>query len=90
MSHNNNTLVIINLSDIGSVNFSEVLETSSSTVRPNNDNTLTFVNYTGSEPTSIQGISKVTTDGRDYHTHSQIKTILSTTGTTGWSTIDII
>jgi len=82
---NNNTFVIINLSDIGSVNFSEVLETSSSTVRPNNDNTLTFVNYTGSEPISIQGISKVTTDGRDYHTHSQIKDILSTTGTTGWT-----
>jgi hypothetical protein len=85
MAINNNTFVIINLSDIGSVNFSEVFESSSSTVRPNNDNTLTFVNYGGSEPLSIQGITKVTTDGRDYHTHSQIKTILSITGSTGWT-----
>ena len=84
MAVNNNTFVIINMSDIGSVDYSEVFETSSSTVRPNNDNTLTFVNYSGSEPLSIQGITKVTTDGRDYHTHSQIKEILKTTGSTGW------
>ncbi len=90
MAVNNNTFVIINLSDIGSVNFSEVFETSSTTIRPNNDNTLTFVNYSGSEPLSIQGITKVNTDGRDYHTHSQIKTILATTGTTAWTTISDI
>ena len=48
MAHENKTYVIINMSDLGSVNFSEVMETSSSTVRPNNDNTLTFVKYEGS------------------------------------------
>ena len=90
MAHENKTYVIINMSDLGSVNFSEVMETSSSTVRPNNDNTLTFVKYEGSEPPSIQGITKVTVDGREYHTHSQIKEILSTTGTTGWTTISDI
>jgi hypothetical protein len=90
MGHENKTYVIINMSDLGSVDFSEVMETSSSTVRPNNDNTLTFVKYEGSEPLSVQGITKVTVDGREYHTHSQIKTILSTTGTTGWTTISDI
>lgn len=88
MAHDNKTYVIINVSDLGSVDFNEVLETSSSTVRKNNDETLTFVKYEGSEPLSVQGITKVTMDGRDYHNHSQILQILSTTGTTGWTTLD--
>lgn len=90
MAHDNKTYVIINMSDLGSVDFSEVMETSSSTVRPNNDGTLTFVKYEGSEPTSVQGITKVTVDGREYHNHSQIIQILSRTGTTGWATISDI
>lgn len=90
MAHEDKTYVIINVSDLGSVNFNDVLETSSNTVRKNNDETLTFVKYCGSEPLSLQGITKVTTEGRDYHNHTQITNILSTTGTTGWTKIEQI
>ena len=84
MAHENKTYVIINLSDLGDVDFNEVMQTSADTVRPNNDNTLTVVKYEGAEPPSIQAIAKVTVDGRQYHDHTQILQIMATPGPAGW------
>jgi hypothetical protein len=90
MGHENKTYVIINASDVSSVNFNQVLETSESTLRYNNDDTLTFFKYIGPEPSSLLSITKVVVNGRTHHTHSQILEVLSTTGTTGWIVLDEI
>jgi len=42
--------VIITSSDVSSVDFTKVEETSAETLRWNNDKTKTFVKYTGSKP----------------------------------------
>lgn len=64
--------VIFNVSELSSINFSEVLETSINTVRKSVDETLTFVKYEGEVPSSV---SSLTTKQGTY-THSEILTIL--------------
>ena len=64
--------VIFNVSELSSIDFDEVLETSSQTVRKSIDETLTFVKYEGSMPSSV---SSLTTKQGPY-THSEILTIL--------------
>lgn len=81
---NNRTYVIINESDLTSVTFSQVLETSANTVRKNNDETLIVLKYEGDEPESLLGIDKVEINGRFYHNHSEILEIMGTTGSSGW------
>ena len=49
------TYVIIEAGDVSSVDFSQVLETSASTLRYNNDETKTFVKYEGSQPSFLNG-----------------------------------
>ena len=61
--------VIIESSDIGSVDFSQVLETSSDTLRYNNNNTKTFVKFEGDTPSFL--------DGETQYTHSEILAILN-------------
>lgn len=85
---NNRTYTIIDSVNLSAVTFSEVMETSIDTVRKNNDDSLAVLKYEGSEPASLSAISKVNTDGRDYHDHSQILEIMATTGTTGWSSTE--
>jgi len=47
--------VIITSSEVSSVNFSEVKETSASTLRYNNDNTKTIVKFENSTPSFLNG-----------------------------------
>ena len=60
--------VIIDADEVGSVDFSKVLETSADMLRWNNDNTKTFVKYEGSKPRFLYG--------KDTLTNSQILTEL--------------
>lgn len=61
--------VIIESSDVSSVDFSQVLETNSDTLRYNNDDTKTFVKFEGNTPSFL--------DGETQYTHSEILAILN-------------
>ena len=60
---------IINASDVSSVDFSQVYETSADTLRYNVAGDQTFVKYTGNKPRFLYG--------KDTYTHSQMVAILS-------------
>ena len=66
--------LIFNMSEIGTINFSSVLETSAETVRKSVDETLTFVKWEGSTPSFVSSLS--TTQGP--YTHTEILSVLST------------
>jgi hypothetical protein len=67
--------IIFNVSELSIINFDEVLETSSETVRKSIDNTKTFVKWNGGTiPPSIQSL----TTKLGPYTHNEILTILST------------
>ncbi len=81
MSHtfNHRNFMIFNVSELGSVNFNEVLETSQDTVRKSVDETKTFVKWEGDDtPTSVDSL---TTKEGPYH-YNEILTIL---GTSEWT-----
>ena len=63
------TYVIIPSSDVSSVDFSQVHETSAETLRYNVAGDKTFVKYSGETPSFL--------DGKDQYTHSEIRTILA-------------
>ncbi len=69
-----NTYIIINMTEIGLVNFNEVLETSQSTLRLSVDETQTVLKWSGSEPSFLSSLSSY--DGP--YTHSEILTIMAT------------
>ena len=71
MSYENRTYVIINASEVGTVNFSQVNETSADTLRYSLDNSKTFVKFEGSTPSFLSG--------KTQYNHSQIRTILDGT-----------
>lgn len=76
MSHtfDHRNFMIFNVSELGSVNFNEVLETSQDTVRKSVDETKTFVKWEGETiPTSIDSL---TTKEGPYH-YQDMLTILS-------------
>ena len=56
--------VIINSGEVSSVNFDEVSQTSTETLRYNLDGTKTFVKYEGDQPSFL--------DGKTELTHAQI------------------
>ena len=67
--------MIFNVSEVGSVNFNEVLETSQDTVRKSVDETKTFVKWEGeTTPTSVDSLT--TKEGP--YTYNEILTILAT------------
>jgi len=68
MAYENRKYVIINASEVGSVDFSQVNETSASTLRYSVDNSKTFVKFDGDTPSFL--------DGKTSYNHSQILTIL--------------
>jgi len=70
----NRNYMILSTSDTGSVDFSQVLETSSQTLRLSVDESKTFVKWEGSIPSSVSSLS--TKEGP--YTHSEILSILST------------
>ena len=65
--------VIFNVSELGSVDFSQVYETSADTVRKSLDETLTFVKYDGEMPSSV---SSLTTKTQEY-AYEEFLTILA-------------
>ena len=60
----NRKYVIITASEVSSVDFSKVLDTSANTLRYNNDNSKTFVKYEGDQPSFL--------DGKTEYTHDEI------------------
>ena len=67
--------VIFNISEINQIDFNQVLETSSETLRKSVDETLTFVKYIDGEmPSSIAAL----TTKQGPYTHTEILEILST------------
>ena len=68
MAHENKTYVIINASEVGTVDFSQVNETSADTLRYSLDDSKTFVKFEGSTPSFLSG--------KTQYNHSQIRIIL--------------
>jgi hypothetical protein len=66
--------VILDADEVGDIVFSEVDETSESTLRYNLAETQTFVKYEGAKPRFLYG--------KDTHTHSEILAILATSAWT--------
>ena len=69
MAYENRKYVIINASEVGSVDFSQVNETSASTLRYSLDDSQTFVKFDGDTPSFL--------NGKTSYTHSEILTILN-------------
>ena len=63
------TFVIIDASEVNSVDFDQVAETSADTLRYSLDGTQTFVKYEGTQPFFLLG--------KTEYTHEEILTILS-------------
>ena len=63
------TYVIIDASEVSSVDFSQVCENSADTMRYNLDKTKALVKFDGSTPSFLTG--------KTEYTHSQIKAILT-------------
>jgi len=72
--------VIITSSDVSSVDFSQVEETSAETLRWNNDKTKTFVKYTGDKPSFL--------DGKTEHTIDELLAILDVVDGEWWTDQD--
>jgi hypothetical protein len=70
----NRVYVIFAISEIDTIDFNEVLETSAETLRVSIDGTKTFVKFNGMMPTSV---SSLTTKEGPY-THDEILAILAT------------
>ena len=71
MAYENRKYVIINASEVSSVDFSQVNETSASTLRYSLDDSQTFVKFDGDTPSFLSG--------KTQYNHSQIRTILDGT-----------
>ena len=71
MAYENRKYVIINASEVGTVDFSQVNETSADTLRYSLDDSKTFVKFDGDTPSFL--------DGKTQYNHSQIRTILDGT-----------
>ena len=69
MAYENRKYVIINASEVGTVDFSQVLETSTSTLRYSNDDSQTFVKFEGNTPSFLSG--------KTQYNYSEILTILN-------------
>jgi len=65
------TYVIIDVSEVGNVDFDAVLETSADTLRYSLDGSKTFVKFDSDTTPSFL-------DGKTQYTHSEILTILAT------------
>jgi len=70
----NRNYMILSTSETGSVDFNEVLETSSQTLRLSVDGAKTFVKWEGSTPSSVNSL----TSKEGPYNHSEILSILST------------
>ena len=68
------TYLIIKSSEIDSVDFSQVCETSAETVRRSLDDTKTFIKWEGDQPSFVSGLTE--TEGP--YTNEEIRAILAT------------
>ena len=75
MSYENRQFMIFNVSELGNINFSEVMETSAETVRKSVDETKTFVKWEGENMPPC--VANLTTKEGPY-TYDEILSILST------------
>ena len=71
--YENRKYVILDTSETGSIDFSQVLETSNQTLRLNLSGSRTFVKYEGSMPSSISALSSKTSE----YTHTEILNVLT-------------
>ena len=71
--YENRKYVIFNTSETGSIDFSQVMETSVNTLRLNISGSKTFVKYEGSQPSSVAGLSSKSNE----YTHEQILNVLT-------------
>jgi hypothetical protein len=75
MSYENREFMIFNVSELDTLNFNEVLETSIDTVRKSVDKTKTFVKWDGATiPPSVEAL----TTKQGPYTYTEILSILST------------
>jgi hypothetical protein len=72
--YENREFMIFNVTELGQINFTQVLETSAETVRKSVDGTKTFVKWDGSTPQCV--IDLTTSEGP--YTYDEILQILST------------
>jgi hypothetical protein len=71
---NERKYVIFDMSEVGEINFSEVMETSQETLRLSVDGTKSFVKYEGTQPASVAAL---TTKTQEY-SHEDILAVLAT------------
>jgi len=69
MAYENRKYVIIDASEVSSVDFLQVMETSANTLRYSVDETKTLVKFIGDTPSFLEG--------KTQYTHSEILNILS-------------
>jgi hypothetical protein len=74
MPYENREFMIFNVSELPSIDFTQVYETSIDTVRKSVDQTKTFVKWDGEIPSSVNSLS--TKEGP--YTYTEILSILST------------
>jgi hypothetical protein len=73
----NRKWVIITRDEVGSVDFSKIIETSADTLRYSNDGNKTFVKYEGNKPSFLYG--------KDTYNHSEILAILNEVDGEWWT-----
>lgn len=73
MHFENRHYVIFDLTEVDTIDFSEVMETSADTLRKNLANTQSFVKYESDMPASVAAL---TTRSQEY-THEEILTLLA-------------
>ena len=73
--YENRQFAIFSTTELDQINFTEVLETSTETVRKSVDGTKTFVKWDGeTPPPSVQALTTI----EGYYTYTEILEILST------------
>ena len=73
MHFENRHYVVFDLSEVGTIDFSEVMETSADTLRKNLADTQSFVKYEGDQPPSVVAL---TTRSQEY-SHEEILALLA-------------
>jgi len=75
MNFENRHYVVFDLTEVDTIDFSEVMETSADTLRKNLANTQSFVKYEGDQPPSVTAL---TTKSQEY-SHEEILALLAGT-----------
>lgn len=70
----NRNYVIFDITELSSIDFTQVMETSAETVRTSVNGSKTFVKWEGEVPSCVEAL----TTKSDYLTHTEILEILST------------